>query len=72
MGPKNTKNKSGNLGLLPWNFSWLEPGVLAGTSVPETAHELRAMVEAGVAHLVSLSPGWSFSGIFEVHPCRAL
>ena len=50
-----SKNKS-----LPWNFSWLEPGVLAGSGVPEGFWELEAMVREGVSHLVSL-PAESYS-----------
>ena len=47
--------RNGNKGL-PWNFSWLEAGVLAGSSVPLTVQQLEAMVREGVSHLVSLSP----------------
>jgi atypical dual specificity phosphatase len=41
---------------LPDQFSWLEPGRLAGTSAPGSLDQLRALVAEGVAHLVSLSP----------------
>ena len=40
---------------LPAYFFWLEPGVMAGSNVPQTVRELEAMVREGVAGLVSLS-----------------
>ena len=34
---------------LPYNFSWLEQGQLAGTSVPSTVAQLEGMVREGVS-----------------------
>ena len=41
---------------LPEGFSWVEENRLAGTSVPASREHLEALVQEGVAHLVSLSP----------------
>merc|ERR1711963_49888 len=41
---------------LPYNFSWIEPRRLAGTSIPSTVAQLEGLVREGVSHLVSLSP----------------
>jgi atypical dual specificity phosphatase len=41
--------------LLPRNFSWLVPGELAGCACPSSEAELRALVAAGVHHLITLS-----------------
>lgn len=41
---------------LPRNFSWLLPGQLAGCACPGSEAELRALLAAGVGHLVTLSP----------------
>ena len=41
---------------LPWNFSWVDEKKLAGTSVPTTEVQMKALVSEGVSHLVSLSP----------------
>ena len=40
---------------LPYNFSWLEGGRIAGCARPQFECELRALVEEGVSQLVSLS-----------------
>ena len=39
---------------LPSEFCWLEPAVMAGSSVPEGTRELEGLVREGVSHLVSL------------------
>merc|ERR1719167_455308 len=41
---------------LPRNFSWLEPGKLAGCGAPQSVEHLKALVGEQVSHLVSLSP----------------
>ena len=41
---------------LPWNFSWVDEKKLAGTSVPTTEGQMKALVSEGISHLVSLSP----------------
>ena len=41
---------------LPWNFSWVDEKKLAGTSVPTTESQMKALVSEGISHLVSLSP----------------
>ena len=41
---------------LPYRFSWLEQGQLAGTSVPSTVAQLEGLVREGVS-----------SGPFEFH-----
>ena len=41
---------------LPWNFSWVDEKILAGTSVPTTEGQMKALVAEGICHLVSLSP----------------
>ena len=41
---------------LPWNFSWVDDKKLAGTSVPTTEGQMKALVSEGISHLVSLSP----------------
>merc|ERR1712107_392380 len=41
---------------LPYNFSWIEPRRLAGTSIPSTVAQLEGLVREGESHLVSLSP----------------
>ncbi|HZQ97575.1 MAG TPA: dual specificity protein phosphatase family protein [Chloroflexota bacterium] len=40
---------------LPPNFSWLEPGRVAGSSYPSSVDALRALREAGVRRLLSLA-----------------
>jgi len=40
---------------LPRNFSWLEPGKVAGCARPEAESELRALREVGVSAIVSLT-----------------
>ena len=40
---------------LPRNFSWLVAGKLAGCGCPASEAELRAMIAAGVRHLITLS-----------------
>ena len=41
---------------LPWNFSWVDEKILAGSSVPTTEGQMKALVAEGICHLVSLSP----------------
>ena len=50
---ENQQNRDKNL---PQGFSWVEEKRLAGTSVPASREHLEALVQEGVAHLVSLSP----------------
>ena len=50
---ENQQNRDKNL---PQGFSWVEEKRLAGTSVPVSQEHLEALVQEGVAHLVSLSP----------------
>ena len=50
---ENQQNRDKNL---PQGFSWVEEKRLAGTSVPVSREHLEALVQEGVAHLVSLSP----------------
>merc|ERR1712107_471210 len=52
---------------LPYNFSWIEPRRLAGTSIPSTVAQLEGLVREGVSHLVSLSPETP-----PLHPHRGL
>ncbi|KAL1512484.1 hypothetical protein ABEB36_002069 [Hypothenemus hampei] len=40
----------------PWNFSWIIPGILAGSSYPQTISNLHFLKEEGISHLVTLSP----------------
>ena len=42
-------------GRRPPNFSWVLPGVLAGSGLPTQAAHLHYMVAEGVRHLVSLT-----------------
>ena len=41
---------------LPWNFSWVDEKKLAGSSVPTSEGQMKALVSEGISHLVSLSP----------------
>ncbi|XP_066262686.1 dual specificity protein phosphatase 23-like [Euwallacea similis] len=40
----------------PWNFSWIVPGRLAGSSCPHTVANLQFNIEEGISHLITLSP----------------
>nr|XP_032815331.1 dual specificity protein phosphatase 23 [Petromyzon marinus]XP_032815332.1 dual specificity protein phosphatase 23 [Petromyzon marinus]XP_032815333.1 dual specificity protein phosphatase 23 [Petromyzon marinus]XP_032815334.1 dual specificity protein phosphatase 23 [Petromyzon marinus] len=44
-------------GSAPPNFSWVEPGRLAGLAMPHDASHYRYLYECGVRHLVSLTHG---------------
>ncbi|XP_078722558.1 dual specificity protein phosphatase 23 isoform X2 [Lampetra fluviatilis] len=44
-------------GSAPPNFSWVEPGRLAGLAMPCHASHYRYLYECGVRHLVSLTHG---------------
>ena len=41
---------------LPYNFSWLRPGLVAGTNCPTSQSELISIYNTGVRYLVTLSP----------------
>merc|ERR1712141_943003 len=41
---------------IPANFSWIFPGVLAGSGCPQSELQLRALVGVGCTLLVTLSP----------------
>ena len=41
---------------LPYNFSWIELGRLAGTSIPSTVAQLEGLVREGVRAATKISP----------------
>ena len=41
---------------LPYNFSWIELGRLAGTSIPSTVAQLEGLVREGVRAVTKMSP----------------
>ncbi|ENN70847.1 dual specificity protein phosphatase 23-like isoform X2 [Dendroctonus ponderosae] len=40
----------------PWNFSWIVPGLLAGSSCPHTIENLVFFKNQGISRLITLSP----------------
>ena len=56
-GGEQTKSKSSDKGdNLPFNFSWLLPGKVAGSNCPSSQDQLSSLYDAGVRYLVTLSP----------------
>ncbi|KAJ8404099.1 hypothetical protein AAFF_G00344490 [Aldrovandia affinis] len=45
----------------PENFSWVEPGFLAGMALPKEPAHLQYLVNHGIKHLVSIEPTWKMS-----------
>ncbi|XP_049792692.1 dual specificity protein phosphatase 23-like isoform X2 [Schistocerca nitens] len=40
----------------PWNFSWIVQNELAGMAWPQTAANIRFLINEGIKHIVTLSP----------------
>ncbi|KAJ3053942.1 hypothetical protein HK097_003015 [Rhizophlyctis rosea] len=40
---------------LPWHFSWIDDGMMAGMSAPTEPHHYRALADAGVGLIVNLT-----------------
>ncbi|CAG9765682.1 unnamed protein product [Ceutorhynchus assimilis] len=40
----------------PWNYSWIIPGYLVGTSCPNTIENLNFLKQEGISRLITLSP----------------
>ena len=59
----------------PFNFSWVIPGVLAGSGLPSDASHIQFFLNEGIKHLVSLTE-WKpsvhvYPGNF-IHECIQL
>lgn len=49
----NTKRKELHM---PYNFSWLEEGTIAGMGCPRTSENLNYLTHVGINHIITLSP----------------